>query len=207
MKSPISIQFVAAGALSYGKYALARFKPARTGESPNWDGRGGAMNTRETGQPITDRAYWAGRYALCTLDLRKEDGTRLTIPDAIVAVSRERRIVSTDIVGRNGTVKEYINEGDWQLNIVLGIQAVRSGVITDDYPAEELKALRKFLDEPKAIEVASEFLKIFDITRIVVKSVSLTQETHANYQEVNISAVSDETYEIFSTEYEPLKLP
>lgn len=201
MKSPISIRFVAARALSHGKYALARFKPARTGESPNWEGRGAAMNTRETGQPITDRAYWAGRYALCTLDLRKEDGERLTIPDAVAAVSRERRIVSTALTGRDGTVKEYINEGDWQINIVLGVQSVRSGVITDDYPAEELKALRAFFDEPKAIEVHSEFLAIFDITKIVINSLSLTQATHANYQEVSISAVSDEDYEILSTEY------
>lgn len=201
MKSPISIQFVAAGVASYGKYALARFNPARTGASPNWEGRGGDMNTRELGQPITDKAWWEGRYALCTLDLRKEDGERLTIPDAIAAVSRERRIVSTALTGRDGTVKEYINEGDWQINIVVGVQSVRSGVITDDYPTEELKALRAFFDEQKAIEVASEFLKIFDITKIVIKSFSLTQATESNYQEVSISAVSDEDYEIYSTDY------
>ena len=51
------------------------------------------------------------------------------------------------------------------------------------------------------LEVASEFLKIFDITHIVVKNYAATQTTDQNYQAVSISAVSDEAVEIFSNEY------
>lgn len=52
-----------------------------------------------------------------------------------------------------------------------------------------------------SIEVHSEFLAIFDITKIVIKSYAATQMTEANYQAVSISAVSDEDYEIYSNEY------
>lgn len=98
-------------------------------------------------------------------------------------------------------MKEYINEGDWAVNIVVGVQAVSGGVITDDYPDEELRRLREFLDEKKPLEVHSTFLDIFDITKIVIKSYSATQMTEANYQAVSISAVSDEDYEIYSNDY------
>ena len=153
------------------------------------------------GTPITDRAYWEVRYVLCTLTFRKEDGSELEISDAVAAVSRERRIVCTALTGRDGTVKEYINDGDWNINIVVGVQAVRGGVITDDYPTEELRQLREFMDEKKPLSVYSAFLDIFDITKVVIKNYSATQATEANYQAVSINAVSDEDYEIYSNDY------
>lgn len=80
-------------------------------------------------------------------------------------------------------------------------EAVRDGVIADEYPGDELRTLRQLLDTKTAIEVHSEFLAIFDITKIVIKSYAATQMTEANYQAVSISAVSDEDYEIYSNEY------
>ena len=201
MKLPVSISFMAVSAAQFAAKSLIRVKPGRTGEAPSWEGRGNDITTHEVGTPITDRSYWEGRFALCTLTFRKEDGAELEITDAVAAVSRERRIVCTALTGRDGTVKEYINEGDWAINIVIGVQAVRGGVITDDYPTEELRQLREFLDEKKPLEVYSAFFDIFDITKMVIKSYSASQETEANYQAVSISAVSDEDYEIYSNEY------
>lgn len=201
MKLPVSISFMALGAAQFAAKSLVRFKPGRTGEAPSWEGRGADITTHEIGAPITDRSYWEGRYALCTLTLRREDGAELEITDAVAAVSRERRIVSTGLVGRDGTVKEYINAGDWAVNIVVGVQALRGGVITDDYPDEEMRHLCEFLEEKKPLEVYSAFLDIFDITKIVIKSYSATQATESNYQAVSISAVSDEDYDIYSNEY------
>lgn len=180
---------------------LVRFKEGRQGEAPNWDGRGNDINTHEAGVPITDKEWWAGRWALCEVTLEREDGSRMALADAVASVSREKRIVSTALTGRNGTVKEYINDGDWAVNIVVGVQAVRNGVIADEWPGDEVRELCKYLDEPGAIRVHSAFLEIFGITRIVIKSRSVTQTTEQNYQAVSISAVSDEEYEIYSNEY------
>lgn len=201
MKLPVSISFMALGAAQFAAKSLVRFKPGRTGEAPSWEGRSADITTHEIGAPITDRSYWEGRYVLCTLTFRREDGAELEITDAVAAVSRERRIVSTGLVGRDGTIKEYINAGDWAVNIVVGVQALRGGVITDDYPDEEMRRLCEFLEEKKLLEVYSAFLDIFDITKIVIKSYSATQATESNYQAVSISAVSDEDYEIYSNEY------
>lgn len=174
---------------------LVRFKELR--------GSGGREDVtfRETGVPITDPGLWEGRWVLCRLTLERSEGTRLELTDAVVSVSRERRIVSTALVGRDRTVKEYINDGDWAVNIVAGLQAVRDGVIADEWPGEEVRELRRFLEAKEALRVHSEFLDVFGITRLVVRSYGATQMTESNYQGVSISAVSDEEVELYSTEY------
>ena len=204
VKLPISIDLADISWANYMSKRLVRFKEGRKGEAVSWEGRGEEIKTQETGLPITDRTWWEGRWVLCPLRLRAQTESgevSLELADAVAAVSRERRIVSTALVGRDGTVKEYINEGDWVVNLVVGVQAVREGMIADEYPGEELRELRKILDAKAAIEVQSEFLAIFDITKIVIKSYSATQMTEANYQAVSISAVSDEDYEIYSNDY------
>lgn len=193
--------FVAAGAATQAKGLLYRMQPSRTGEAPNWDGRGGVITTRDLPTPITDKSYWEGRYVLCELTLRTQDNKTLVINDAVCAVSRAKNIVTTQMVGMDGTVKEYINDGDYQLNIVVGVVAVRNGVIVDEYPEDGLRELRAFLDEKAAISVQSSFLEIFDIGNIVIKSFSVTQDTASNYQSVSISAMSDGEYNVYSTEY------
>ncbi len=204
MKLPVSIDLAAVSWANYMSKRLVRFGQGHTGEAVSWEGRGEAMTAQERGVPITDRAWWEGRYVLCPVRLRAqtEGGTlEVELADAVAAVSREARIVSTALVGRDGTVKEYINAGDWAVNLVVGVQPVRDGVITDEYPGDELRELRQLLETKAAIEVHSEFLAIFDITKIVIKSYAATQMTEANYQAVSISAVSDEDYEIYSNEY------
>lgn len=193
--------FVAAGAATQAKGLLYRLQPSRTGEAPSWDGRGGAVTTRDVPVPITDKSYWEGRYVLCELTLRTQEGRTLVINDAVCAISRAKNIVSTQMVGMDGTVKEYINEDDYQLNIVVGVVAVRDGVIVDEYPEEGLRELRAFFDEKASISVHSAFLEIFGIGSIVIKSFSVSQDTASNYQSVSISAVSDDEYNVYSTEY------
>lgn len=203
-KLPISIDLAAMSWAQHLAKKLVRFGEGRQGEAPSWEGRGESMTTGAAGVPITDREYWEGRWVLCPVRLRAqtESGTlEVELADAVAAVSRERRIVSTALVGRDGTVKEYINEGDWAINLVVGVQPVENGEILDDYPSEALRELRRLLDVKAAIEVHSEFLAIFDITKMVIRSYAASQMTEANYQAVSISAVSDEDYEIFSNEY------
>lgn len=208
MSIGIPVSSIALAAVNWGQHEakrLIRFKPGANGPGPSWEGRGEDITTTDVGIPVTDRAYWEGRFVLCELTLESENGERLTFADAVAAVSRENRIVCTALTGRDGTVKEYINASDWSVNIVLGIQPVRNGVITDDYPDDELRQLCKLLDSKKALKVHSEFLDIFNIDRLVIKGYSATQMTEANYQAISVSAVSDEDYEIFSKDYQQPK--
>lgn len=145
MKLPLSIDLAAISWANYMSKRLVRFGEGRQGEAPSWEGRGNSIKAQERGVPITDRAWWEGRYVLCPVRLRAQT--------------------------ESGTLEV------------------------------ELRELRQLLDVKGAIEVHSEFLAIFDITKIVIKNYSATQMTEANYQAVSISAVSDEDYEIYSNEY------
>lgn len=202
VKVGIPVSSVALSAVNWAQHGakrLVRFK--EIGKGTDRDN----ITTGELSRPVTDRSYWEGRYVLCELTLAQEGGESLTFVDAVTAVSRKKRIVSTALTGRDGTVKEYINSEDWQINIVLGIQSEANGEIADEWPGNELRRLRKLLEAKETLNVHSEFLDVFNIGRIVIKSYSATQMTEANYQAVEISAESDEEYEIFSKEYEQPK--
>lgn len=198
-KLPISIDLAA---VSWGQHMakkLVRFK--ELGGGPDRDGISG----HEIGRPITDPAYWEGLWVLCPLRLERENGEGLTFVDAVAAASRENHIVSTVLTGRNGTVKEYINSGDWAVSIVLGLQSTEGGLIADEWPGTELREARKLLEQKEALRVHSEFLDALNIGRLVVRSYVVRQMTEANYQVIEVSAVSDEDYEIFSNDYEQPK--
>lgn len=199
VKLPISADLTVLSWANYMSKRLVRFK--ELGGSPDRDG----VTMREVGRPITDPAVWEGRWVLCPLRLELETGEGLTFADAVAAASREHRIVSTALVGRDGTVKEYINAGDWSVSLVLGLQAESGGMITDEWPGDELRTLRKLLEAKETLRVHSEFLDALNIGRLVIKSYKVPQMTEANYQVAEISAVSDEDYEIFSNDYEQPK--
>lgn len=199
MKQNYHIIGLTAGQMLRG--ALYKFEPrVKPGENP-WEGKGESITTQGVGTPITDKSYWEGRYALCVLTLEKEDGARLTLDNAVVSVSQQKQIVSTQVVGRRGTVKEYISDGDYSVNISVGIQPIKNGSIVDEYPSDGVQELRKFLTEAETLKVQSAFLDLWNISGIVVKSFNATQATDTNIQVVEISAESDEDYNIYSTEY------
>ena len=201
--SPISFEFIAAGVAQQARLALCNFQPSqKNAERPSWDGHGGQIAGAELSVPITDRSYWESRYVLTEIVLRREDGRTLKINDATVNISREKHIVRTQLVGLNGTIKEYICNGDYDISISVGIVAVDSnGQIVDEYPKEGIRKIREFLDENKAVDVTSVFLSIFGIGRMVVTRFSLKQETASNRQTIEVRALSDEDYVIKSTEY------
>lgn len=187
-------------AITAGKVMVYRFPGSGKGAlAYNKEGREFAGSP--VGVPITDTAYWQGRYVLCPLLLRSEDGNELNIPDAVVAMTRTKHIITTQVVGMAGTVKEYIADGDFDINIAVGVQGLVDGKVADVYPEEGLRELRKFLELDKPIQVQSSFFDIFEVNRIVIKSYSLTQATESNYQELTISALSDNEYNVFSNDY------
>ncbi len=185
-------------AVSWESGGNPTLKPMRTGAPVSWEGSGNTISKQGVGVPITDKSYWADRYVYCDLTFENEKGERLVMNDAVVSLSRSRNIVSTRMVGMDGTVKEYISEGDYDINIVVGIVAVENGVIVDKYPEDGIRQVKAFLDRKTALGVHSVFLDLFDVNSIVVKSFSVTQNTASNYQVISISAVSDEEYNIYS---------
>ena len=125
--SPISFEFVAAGVARRARVALAHLVPSQVNkEVPSWKGHDGTIEGAEVATPITDRTFWESRYVLTELTLCKENGETLVVNDAVVTVTQEKHIVRTTLVGLNGTIKEYICNGDYDISISVGIVAVDS---------------------------------------------------------------------------------
>ena len=170
--SPISFEFTAAGIARRARLALTPLHPPQQAgrasslrerqdkfalrpsqashlQPPSWDGHGRAPATAEVSIPITDRAFWENRYVLTELRLYKGEGEDnvLVINDAVVSLSREKRIVRTPLTGLDGTVKEYICNGDYDITVAVGIVAVNAaGQIVDEYPAKGIGRVKEFLD-------------------------------------------------------------
>jgi hypothetical protein len=144
-----------------------------------------------------------GRNIICAVTLRVNNRL-LPLQEAIVTVSKQKNIVSTQVVGGHGTVKEFISDGDMNIAIVAGILATdENGMILDEYPEDRMRDLIEFLDAPR-MEIASPWLSLFDMNgglyAIVVTDYSLQQSTHMNRQVITINALSDYDYTIYYEE-------
>lgn len=106
----------------------------------------------------------------------------------LMTVSQQRNIVTTAIQGRNGTIKEFINEGDYQINL----KGALVGVDSYSYPTVEMRDLLELLQVQSALEVVSDFLRLFDVNNLVVTDYSFPQqEGYQNVQLFDINCISD----------------
>jgi len=111
----------------------------------------------------------------------------------VITVSQTKNIVTTPIQGRNGTVKEYISDGDYEVTISITI----SDVFNNQYPKAEVESLLSALKANDSISVDSDFLSYLGITDLVVTNYSIPQiEGVVNQQKVIINAISDEPFEV-----------
>jgi hypothetical protein len=151
------------------------------------------VSTSYLGTPVfSNLTFPAGSYK--NLQGEQIDFEELQIDTVLFDVSMAKNIVKTEIQGRNGTVKEYISDGDYQV-VIRGLIASES---SDKYPDEEVKKLVEILKVQKDLAVESRFLNdVFDISNIVIESYSLPQaEGFQNIQGFEITAISDDPIEL-----------
>jgi hypothetical protein len=111
----------------------------------------------------------------------------------IITVSMKKNIVKTAIQGRNGTVKEYVSDGDYDITLEGGLFSENP----NDYPYDKVKLLATLLQMPAAITMVSEYAQLFGIHNIVIEDFEFKQEHgKQNVQLFRIKAVSDEPIEL-----------
>lgn len=112
----------------------------------------------------------------------------LALDVALISVSQQKNIVMTAVQGKPGTVKEFTSMGDYQIN-------VKGALVGDgqyDYPEDRVRQLVRLLEVPDSLEVASQYLQIFNVQDVVVESYDFPQrEGFQNVQLVDINMVSD----------------
>ncbi|AZZ59149.1 DUF6046 domain-containing protein [Riemerella anatipestifer] len=162
---------------------------------------------KEEGFTFSEAEKLLNKQWLTSLKIILNKDEAFIFNEVVMSVAQERNIVTTPLQGRDGTIKEFISNGDYVITVDAGVMEGQKQVDNEDdevsfqipgntYPKAELERLIKILTLPKAIEAYSEFLLVFGITSVVVKSFSLVQETHSNRQSIQIQMLSDTPYEI-----------
>lgn len=134
---------------------------------------------------------WLGKTTLTRLFFKSKETEKIyEFEEAYVNVTRQKNIVETVVQGRDGTVKEFISNNDFSLDI-----EVAYSVENDErYPRDEMVAFHNLLEEKREVGVGSDFLNIFGIVEVVIKGYSVPQQTFSNRQKISIQAVSDKPY-------------
>lgn len=126
-----------------------------------------------------------------------DDGLVITTPTglnleiALIEISNDRNIVKTKIAGANGTIKEYMSDGDFNINIKGSLVSKYSNMP----PIDELDTLNIIIKHPEALTVRSNFLDYFDIQKLVIeKPVVKQREGMRNVVDFELQCVSDYKY-------------
>jgi hypothetical protein len=128
-----------------------------------------------------------------TLDREQITVDQFEMGCVLIEVSQHKEIVKTKITGRNGTPKEYIADGDYQISIK-GVLAI-NGI--DVFPEEVTQHLIEFCKVPESIQIGSSFLAMFGITDIVIEDYNFPREEGMrNIQKFTIEALSDSPFEL-----------
>ena len=142
-------------------------------------------------QPIYAAVTFGNNYGK-KLTYTNKDGDIITVPSltlqaVLVSVSFPRNIVKTTIQGRDGTVKEYIGEGD----AVLSFRGVITGT-NGNYPTDDVMTLKEIIKAPIPIPIICSHLNNLGINSIVFEDRALEQEEGSiSYQAFTLNAISD----------------
>lgn len=168
--------------------AEAKAKPVSRDSNfqmPTYPGKDKVLYLSKLGTPVfTNLEVQGDSY---TRDGVLYDFDTLIFDTILLTVYQQKNIIKTPIQGRNGTVKEYISDGDYSVNI--------KGVLTSEngkYPLGAVAELKKALNAPLALRLNSWFLQNLDINSVVVENYSFPQmEGYYSQQAFEINSISD----------------
>jgi len=150
--------------------------------------RGGLLRPVKTGKQAISEL---GTPVFSDLIIHKQDQTEaegIHLVHCIMDVNQTKNIVKTTIQGRNGTVKEYISDGDY----IITLRGAIVRTFKSNYPKEEIRIFLDLLKQNKSLKVTGEYLLQFGIYEVVVDSYRMAQETgKQNVQTFEINLSSD----------------
>ena len=145
------------------------------------------------GQPIFDAIYFPPFSYTDPETGKAIKNAGVIIDTALIEINQTKNIVTTAIQGRKGTVKEYINEGDFEVTITGMLVAKESNVP----PRQLMHDMNEIKKAPVTLDVACNFLDAFEIYSVVVKDVKFGQiEGTRNAVLFSMNCLSDVPYEI-----------
>lgn len=133
-------------------------------------------------------------FSRLTLVSPEDPTLKLDLDEVLLEVSQSVNVVTTAINGRDGTIKEYVSAGDWNVSV--------RGVLVnydDGYnaPLEKFQTLLQLCSLPLALECESNYLQLFEIFNLVVTEKSFPQSKgFQNVQPFELSCISDKPIQL-----------
>ena len=123
--------------------------------------------------------------------INENNRLEITLPTTLCTVSQNKNIIQTEIEGRDGTIKEYIGQDDYNIEI----NGVLTAVYNGQSPLTDVVLLKRILDIKEPIDVTNGYLNRFGIFHLVIKDYTFNQEAGGySKQDFSITAVSDVTF-------------
>lgn len=145
--------------------------------------------------PDADVRSYLGTPVFSDIAIQQDGQTPLKLETVLIDVSQNKNIITTAVQGRNGTIKEYIADGDYDITI----RGALVNPLSEAYPIDQVRDLHQVLLQSNIIDVVSDYLRIFEIYSIVVTSYRFfQQEGFQNMQLFEIQALSDAPVELIS---------
>ena len=130
----------------------------------------------------------------------------INIKTCLITLNNQKSIIKTPVIGRDGSIKTYMNKGDYDITIDAIIVASDddgldlNGVSSYNgiYPYNVVHKLVKVCEASCPINIASDYLMQFGIINIVIDSYEISQEEGKySQQKVMLKCYSDfaETYQ------------
>jgi len=120
------------------------------------------------------------------------DYDELKLESVRFIVSQSKNIVRTAISGRNGTVKEYNNEGDYEIVVQANLSELEN-----IFPGEQLQKFQEIKKVPQSIPVTSKILNsIFEVDDVVITEFTVDPGTGKGNVVLNFKMESDFPFDI-----------
>lgn len=127
-----------------------------------------------------------------------QDGVEIRITDAVIKVEQTKKILSTALLNRNGTVKEYIQDGDYTVTV--------SGSIIGEqgkFPYAELNdVIVPIMERAESLKMSSRYTDAFGISEVVLTKATFDQNQMRlfNVLPFALEFLSDRNYEFLVEE-------
>ena len=130
-------------------------------------------------------------------DVRQIVSQDLVLTEVLLTINESKNIKRTALNGRDGTVKEYISDGDYSITVNGKIVSEHPNL----FPKEDVKSLRSFMTLKQSLEIGNAFLSLFGITNIVVNDYSFHElQGYRNQIEFRLLMWSDTDFKIEPTQ-------
>jgi hypothetical protein len=113
--------------------------------------------------------------------------------EPIVEISGGKSIVSTELAGGAGAIKENMGLNDWQISI--------KGIVVSDepdtYPEKEMREILEIINKQTSLKCENDLMRIFKINQLVIKDYRFpATEGAIEWQAYTLECLSDTDREL-----------